>query len=308
MIIVNYGGGTNSTALLVEAHRRGLRPDVIVFSDTGNEMPHTYAYLETMAAWCARVRFPVIDIVRWERKDGSFITIEESCLAAEDMPSKAYGYAGCTSKWKQQPIDKFIKNHPMVLEAWARGQTLDRWIGYDADEPVRAERAMAKNPQPLKSSTKTGKNGKPKTPKLLRKLHVIQDRLGLAHTEVLGFGAAMVRWRAELLAWDMGREECVAVIERAGLPQPGKSSCFFCPSMKKHEIDWLAEHHPDLLARALRIEDRALARNAESGRVTSIAGLGRNFSWRAYIEKQAEALAAGEIVEPECGCYDGGGD
>lgn len=300
MIIVNYGGGTNSTALLIEAHRRGLRPDVIVFSDTGNEMPHTYAYLETMAAWCARVRFPVIDIVRWERKDGSFVTIEESCLTAGDMPSKAYGYAGCTSKWKQQPIDKFIKNHPMVLEAWARGQTVDRWIGYDADEPSRAERMMSKNPQPLVPA-KIGKKSK-----LLRRLNVIQDRLGLAHTEVIGAGADMVRWRADLLAWDMGREECIAAIKRADQPLPGKSSCFFCPSMKKHEIDWLADRHPDLLARALRIEDQALAKNAETGRITSIAGLGRNFSWRGYIEKRAADLAAREIVEPECGCYDGG--
>lgn len=300
MIIVNYGGGTNSTALLVEAQRRGLRPDAIVFADTGNEMPHTYAYLETMAAWCASVRFPVIDIVRWLRKDGTFTTIEESCLTLGDMPSKAYGFAGCTTKWKQQPIDKYVKTHPMVLEAWARGQTIDRWIGYDADEPSRAERMMEKNPQPILAK-------KPKkTPKLLRRLHIIQDKLGLPHTEVLGVGADMVRWRAELLSWDMGREECVESIARAGLAQPGKSSCFFCPSMKKHEIDRLAVEHPDLLARALRIEDRALAKNAESGRVTSIKGLGRNFAWRGYVEKQADALAAREIVEPECGCYDGG--
>ena len=27
-----------------------------------------------------------------------------------------------------------------------------------------------------------------------------------------------------------------------------KSACFFCPASKKHELAWLQEHHPDLLA------------------------------------------------------------
>lgn len=31
-----------------------------------------------------------------------------------------------------------------------------------------------------------------------------------------------------LYSWGWTREECVRVIERAGLPKPGKSSCFFC--------------------------------------------------------------------------------
>lgn len=50
MIVVNFGGGTNSTALLVGMHERGIRPDVIVFSDTGSEVPHTYAHLAAMHA------------------------------------------------------------------------------------------------------------------------------------------------------------------------------------------------------------------------------------------------------------------
>ena len=40
-------------------------------------------------------------------------------------------------------------------------------------------------------------------------------------------------------------------LEAAGLPQPGKSSCFFCPSMKREEIMLLKEQHPDLYARAI---------------------------------------------------------
>ena len=35
-----------------------------------------------------------------------------------------------------------------------------------------------------------------------------------------------------LMEWGWDRAACMQAIENAGLPQPGKSSCFFCPSMK----------------------------------------------------------------------------
>ena len=42
--IVSYGGGANSTALLVGLHQHRIPVDLILFADTGGEHPHTYAY------------------------------------------------------------------------------------------------------------------------------------------------------------------------------------------------------------------------------------------------------------------------
>src|SRR5262249_931243 len=67
------------------------------------------------------------------------------------------------------------------------------------------------------------------------------------------------------------------VIAAAGLPVPMKSSCFFRPASKKHEIVWLKQHHPELLERALAVE-----RNARDD-LTSAKGLGRPFSWEGYL-------------------------
>ena len=36
-----------------------------------------------------------------------------------------------------------------------------------------------------------------------------------------------------LMDWGWTREDCITAIQQEGLPLPGKSSCFFCPSMKK---------------------------------------------------------------------------
>src|SRR5205823_7045341 len=40
-LVVAYGLGVDSTALLVEFARRGIRPDLILFADTRGEKPET---------------------------------------------------------------------------------------------------------------------------------------------------------------------------------------------------------------------------------------------------------------------------
>lgn len=262
MRIVNYGGGVNSTALVCEAVRRGLRPDLIVFSDTGSERPETYAYLKTFNAWLEANRCPTVESVRWIRSraphKGEFIPLHEWCERENSVPSRAFGFSGCTSKWKQQPIDRFLKEHLTVKESLAKGKRPERWIGYDADEPHRAERMLDKNPD-----------------------------------------GQLWEWRAPLVEWDMGRDECLQAIEKAGLPSPGKSACWMCPSMKKREIVQLGKDHPDLLERALRMERRAV----QAGNIgTNLRkGLGGRLNW-------GEFLAGRDDEEPEeeaCGCYDG---
>ncbi len=50
-VICSYGGGTNSTALLIECVKRGIRIDMILFADTGAEKPHTYSYVKYVSKW-----------------------------------------------------------------------------------------------------------------------------------------------------------------------------------------------------------------------------------------------------------------
>ena len=48
--IVAYGGGTNSTALLVGLLEQKEKPDLILFADTGGEKPHTYEHINKVSA------------------------------------------------------------------------------------------------------------------------------------------------------------------------------------------------------------------------------------------------------------------
>jgi len=107
-----------------------------------------------------------------------------------------------------------------------------------------------------------------------------------------------------LVEWNWRRSDCVEAIARHGLTQPGKSSCFFCPAMKRGEILRLKDEHPDLFKRALEIEGNAAT--------TKNMGLtGRALRW-ADIGAQDDAqgrlwdfLDDKDETETPCGCYDG---
>lgn len=51
MTVVGYGGGTDSTAMLVGLWQWQVPVDLILFADPGGEQPHTYEYLEIMERW-----------------------------------------------------------------------------------------------------------------------------------------------------------------------------------------------------------------------------------------------------------------
>ena len=57
-IIVAYGAGVDSTALLTGLRRRRVVPELIPFADTGSEKRETTAYLDTINAWLDGVGFP----------------------------------------------------------------------------------------------------------------------------------------------------------------------------------------------------------------------------------------------------------
>lgn len=260
-LVVSYGLGVDSTAMLVAMHRRGLRPDLILFADTGAEKPETYDYLHTMNDWLSSVGFPAVTVVRYEPTRAPYETLEGKCLANETLPSLAFGMHSCSLVFKVEPQNKYLRQWAPALEAWANGQRVQKCIGYDngpqdCRRRAKADRAVAKKEQ----------DGHP--------------------------DARLYEYRYLLQEWGIDRDACIDLIRSAGLPVPMKSACFFCPASKKSEVLWLRDTHPVLFARALEIESRA--RNGRHGLKTT-AGLGRTFAWADL----AAAEPADLIEEPE---------
>ena len=53
--ILNYGGGTNSTALAIWAVNAGIPLDAVVFADTGSESPETMEYVALLLLMIVQV-------------------------------------------------------------------------------------------------------------------------------------------------------------------------------------------------------------------------------------------------------------
>jgi len=132
-IIVSYGMGVDSTAMLVAMKTAGIIPAAILFADVGNEHPETYQYRPIIDAWLLKVGFPSITVVRYRPmrfKHGRYSTLYGNCIRNKTLPGISFGRKSCSMKWKGQPMDKWVKqNFP--------NQETQRLIGYDASAKDR---------------------------------------------------------------------------------------------------------------------------------------------------------------------------
>jgi hypothetical protein len=286
-IIVCFGGGVDSTAMLIAMKRQGIRPDLITFADTGAEKPETYDHVRNMdvilkiwgfptVTWCKKLTLPTT----------AYDDLAGNCIDNETLPSLAFGMKSCSIKWKQGPQDAVVKgskawHNPIPaselwIDAQARGVKPVKLIGYDAG-PADLRRSKS-----LKGEDKD-----------FRYSYPLQDL-------------------------EMVREDCVALIVDELGPEwvPIKSACWFCPASKKWELYWLAGAHPELFEKALLMERIALTgkhsrfdevefgdtwenlvRHAErfpSSNTT--VGLGRSLAWNQWAIVNGVADHDGKVI------------
>jgi len=133
---LSLGGGVQSTALLLKClNGEYPMPDHVVFSDTGSEMPETYAVVKKLQDMCeGKVPFEWL-------KDGNKETwkLHEYYLSRGTLP--VIGIRSCTSKFKIDPIKRFQR----TIVGMGRGKILvESWLGISTDERRRATQPEAK--------------------------------------------------------------------------------------------------------------------------------------------------------------------
>jgi len=198
-LIVAYGLGVDSTAVLVELERRGVVPDAILFADTGEEKQETYDYLPIINSWLQAVGFPAVTVVRNKpknlKKGFPYQSLGQEVIANRILPSLAYGRKSCSLKWKVAPQNKWTNRWQPAVDYWNAGGKVKKIIGYDAGT---------------------------------------KDMKRYAHSK--GIIDAKYDYWYPLVEWGMDRDMCKAAIQRAGLPVPPKSACKFCPATKPEEL------------------------------------------------------------------------
>jgi len=101
-MILNFGAGVNSTALVIECVKRKIPLDYVIFADTGSELPETYEHIERMKIW---FKEKGIKFVTVKSKYG--VSLYDYYYSHKMIPSRKFRH--CTDKFKITPITKFLK-------------------------------------------------------------------------------------------------------------------------------------------------------------------------------------------------------
>lgn len=224
--VTSFGGGVQSTALLVLAAQGTIDFPVFLFSNVGDDSEHpaTLDYVRDVAMPYATEHGIEVHELQKVRRTGKTDTLLQTLTRTQGsiqipvrMTNGAPGNRNCTHDFKIKVIDQWIMAHGATAETPA---TVG--IGISTDELHRA------------------KTNDPRRPWALN--------------------------RYPLLDLRMSRQDCVRVIASAGLPVPPKSSCYFCPFHKMSEWQRMKREEPGLFERSVALETMLNERRRRLGK------------------------------------------
>lgn len=226
--LVSYGGGVQSTALLVLAAQGRIDYRTFLFANVGDdsENPATLVYLRSVAMpYAAAHGLELIELRRQLRGGGTRTLLEEIRTQERSIPIPArmgrggFGRKRCTERFKIAVVRR---------EARRRGATADDpatvAIGISTDEIDRAG---------------AGPGPDEKDP-----------------TRLIAY---------PLLDLGISRHACRRLITEAGLPVPPKSACVFCP-LHDREAWRRIRRTPDEWATAVEVDTTIRTRAHRLGR------------------------------------------
>lgn len=211
---ISYGGGVQSTALLVLAAQGVIDFKIALFSNVGDDSEHpaTLDYVRNIAMpWAAERGIEVHELDRIKRTGETETLMQRltkpgsrSLPIPIRMSNGAPGNRSCTADFKIKVIGKWLKQHGANKDNPATVA-----IGISTDE---FHRASTKRVEPYE-----------------RPVYPLLD-LGI------------------------DRSRCQTIIADAGLPVPPKSSCFFCPFHRPQMWAEMRRDEPELFDKSADLE------------------------------------------------------
>ncbi len=229
---ISYGGGVQSTALLVLAAQRQIDYPLAVMANVGDDSEHpaTLDYVRTVAMPYAESNGIELHLLNRQRRDGTTETLwgrlmregSRSLPIPVRMSNGAPGTRSCTADFKIAVTGKFLRNRGATAEHPATVA-----IGISLDEIRRANNRRTEPHE-----------------RVVYPLVSLGDDTGLR----------------------LRRDDCARIITAAGLPVPPKSSCFFCPFHRPSTWQDMAREEPELFARSVELEDTLNRRREKLGK------------------------------------------
>ncbi|HJQ00116.1 MAG TPA: hypothetical protein VJ851_00820 [Jatrophihabitans sp.] len=254
---MSYGGGVQSTALLVLAAQERIDFRTFVMANVGDDSEHpaTLRYVREVAMPYADEHGIALHLIDRVKRDGTVETLwgrlnregSRSLPIPVRMSNGAPGQRSCTADFKIRVTGKWAKQHgatatnPAVVG-----------IGISADEIHRANnRRIEPHERIVYPLIGFGEDTG------LRMTR--QDCANLIRREPMPAHIAdrlrQLDERGELDFLPPGELERLRREAFAYLPVPPKSSCFFCPFHRPETWDEMARTEPELFERAAQLED-----------------------------------------------------
>jgi hypothetical protein len=255
--VISYGGGWQSTALLVLAGTGQLDVDAALFANVGDdsEHPHTLVYVREIAIpWATEHGVPLHVLDRVKR-DGTRETLwgrltrpgSRSLPIPVRMSNGAPGTRSCTADFKIRVIGKWLKQHGATKYTPATVH-----IGISVDE---IERANTRRVEPHEQIAY------PLLERGLRRVDcgnlIREQRLSPEHGQRLRI---IVDEVPPIIASQLRASNFTR------LPIPPKSSCYFCPFHRLSTWETMRAEEPELFDRSCQLEDLLNQRRAELGK------------------------------------------
>ncbi len=282
------------------------RDFLVVFSDTGDEHPETYAHIERTRAWCAKENIAFETIT----KDRGYHAPSWRDLIThyrEYETVQVHGFSGaCTQQLKIAPIYKFLDDwigqtygypsgQKRAIHAFGREHGKIRvLLGMAAKETKRVPYEKRK-PEHQTLALTRGRAKKPLTP---------QERAARNNPSLWGY---WIDQCFPLYEEDIDRAGAQAIIKRYGCEVPPPSNCMRCHYQSPIELVWLWRFHPDKFHEWEQLEEAKIQRDAagrpdrEGGlRVIPLAEFHGVYGHKRLRERLNEALAQhGHMTDAE---------
>lgn len=241
--IVSYGGGTQSTALIImalEGDYNLTRPDFAVYSDTGAEPEFVNEYIRYFIAYVKeKYDFDIFTTMhkqglvehlksgKKQDRNGEFYTSSVPPLfTLNEKGEKGMLMRQCTYDFKTNPCNKLINSKLQ------RGEHYNLWKGISFDERSRA---------------------KISTDKKKTFIYPLVDNY-------------------------INRVDSINYLKSKGVRPAQRSSCFFCPFHSDRYWIWLRKYHLSEFQRAVEMET-VINNLGDKGRVKT----GTGFSYYQYF-------------------------
>jgi hypothetical protein len=136
--LATFGGGVDSTAMLIRLVKEGRPLDLVLFSNTGGasskgEKRATYQHVRLMTRWLKSKGYPQVKTLIYN-KEGLYNEV----YRLGTLPPVAFGFKTCSLKWKKEPADRYMKRH-------FKNRKIVKYMAYDASESHRIKDYSTEN-------------------------------------------------------------------------------------------------------------------------------------------------------------------